>query len=104
MELTNALGFDLKKEQLDALSSNGVYTGEMFAEALAMPVSTDEEKEAKIAAVKKLYEELGIEEEAKKEIMHFHNLAMESAEALNLGKFKFEMLHRYAEMLLGRRK
>lgn len=77
---------------------------EMFAEALAMPVSTDEEKEAKIAAVKKLYEELGIEEEAKKEIMHFHNLAMESAEALNLGKFKFEMLHRYAEMLLGRRK
>ena len=34
MELTNALGFDLKKEQLDALSSNGVYTGEMFAEAL----------------------------------------------------------------------
>lgn len=34
LELTNALGFDLKKEQLDALSSNGVYTGEMFGEAL----------------------------------------------------------------------
>lgn len=34
MELTNALGFDLNKEQLDALSTNGVYTGEMFAEAL----------------------------------------------------------------------
>ena len=34
IELTNALGFDLKKEQLDVLSSNGVYTGEMFAEAL----------------------------------------------------------------------
>ena len=34
IELTNALGFELKKEQLDALSSNGVYTGEMFGEAL----------------------------------------------------------------------
>ena len=34
LELTNALGFDLKKEQLDALSDNGVYTGEMFGEAL----------------------------------------------------------------------
>ena len=34
LELTNALGFDLKKEQLDALSINGVYTGEMFGEAL----------------------------------------------------------------------
>lgn len=34
LELTNAMGFDLKKEPLDALSSNGVFTGEMFAEAL----------------------------------------------------------------------
>lgn len=34
LTLTNALGFDLKKEQLDALSGNGVYTGEMFGEAL----------------------------------------------------------------------
>ncbi len=34
LELTNALGFDLRKEQLDALSANGVYTGEMFGEVL----------------------------------------------------------------------
>jgi len=34
IELTNALGFDLDKSQLDELSENGVYTGEMFAEAL----------------------------------------------------------------------
>ena len=34
LELTNALGFDLKKELLDALSPNGVFTGEMFGEAL----------------------------------------------------------------------
>ena len=77
---------------------------ERFAEALAMPISTDEEKEAKIAAVKKLYEELGIGEEAKEEIKRFHNQAMGYVEKLNLGKIKSEMLHRYADMLLGRRK
>ena len=34
LELTNALGFELTKDQLDNLSSNGVYTGEMFGEVL----------------------------------------------------------------------
>ena len=34
LELTNALGFELTQDQLDALSTNGVYTGEMFGEAL----------------------------------------------------------------------
>lgn len=34
LQLTNALGFELTKDQLDKLSSNGVYTGEMFAEVL----------------------------------------------------------------------
>lgn len=34
LELTNRLGFDVKKEQLDELSKNGIYTGEMFAEIL----------------------------------------------------------------------
>ena len=77
---------------------------ERFADALAMPVSTDAEKEAKITAVKKLYEELGIEQEAKEEIRRFHYQAMGYVEKLNLGKIKSEMLHRYADMLLGRRK
>lgn len=34
LELTNKMGFELSKEDLDALSDNGVYTGEMFGEAL----------------------------------------------------------------------
>ncbi len=77
---------------------------ERFAEALAMPTSTDAEKEAKIAAVKNLYAELGIEQEAKEEIVRFHNQAMGYVKELNLGLIKSEMLHRYADMLLGRRK
>ena len=77
---------------------------ERFAEALAMPVSTDAEKEAKITAVKNLYAELNIEQDAKEEIIRFHNQAMGYVKELNLGLIKSEMLHRYADMLLGRRK
>ena len=77
---------------------------ERFAEAMAMPVSTDAEKEAKITAVKNLYAELNIEQEAKEEIIRFHNQAMGYVKELNLGLIKSEMLHRYADMLLGRRK
>ena len=36
--------------------------------------------------------------------MRFHNQAMGYVEQLNLGKIRSEMLHRYADMLLGRRK
>ena len=77
---------------------------EKLADALAMPVSTETEKEAKIAAVKAIYGELGIGDEALQEIQRLHAQAMESVEKLNLGMLKSEMLHRYADMLLGRRK
>ena len=75
-----------------------------LAGALAMPVSTEDEREAKVAAVKAIYGELGIEEEARQEIKRLHSQAMESVGKLNLGNLKSEMLHRYADMLLGRRK
>ena len=75
-----------------------------LADALTMPISTESEKEAKIAAVKAIYGELGIGDEALMEIQKLHTQAMESVEKLNLGMLKSEMLHRYADMLLGRRK
>lgn len=34
LQLTNQLGFDLQRSQLEAISPNGVFTGEMFAEVL----------------------------------------------------------------------
>ena len=78
-------------------------TGELAA-AMAMPVSTEEEKAAKIAVVKAIYDRLAVGEEAMEEIKRLHTQAMEYVESLNLGKIKSEMLHRYAAMLLGRRK
>lgn len=34
LDLTNQLGFEVSSKQMDQLSKNGVYTGEMFAEVL----------------------------------------------------------------------
>lgn len=82
-----------------ALEKDG--SGEL-AKALAMPISTDEEKEAKIARVKEIYDGLGTGDEAKNEIMRLHAQAMEYVDELNLGKIRSELLHRYAAMLLGR--
>ena len=77
---------------------------ERLADAMAMPVSTDEQKEAKIVAVKAIYDELEVGTEAMDEIKRLHSQAMEYVKRLNLGKIREEMLHRYADMLLGRRK
>lgn len=77
---------------------------EKLADALAMPVHSDAEKEAKIAAVKAIYNELGIGDEAVQEIKRFHSQAMEYVDKLDLGNIRKEMLHRYADMLLGRKK
>lgn len=77
---------------------------EALAEAMAMPVETEEQKAAKIAEVKKIYDSLGVGEEAAQEIKRFHEQALGYVEQLGLGKIRYEMLHRYADMLLGRRK
>ena len=69
-----------------------------------MGVGTEEEKQSKIDAVKAIYDELGTGDEALKEIQRFHEQALGYAEQLGLGKIRYEMLHRYADMLLGRRK
>ena len=73
-------------------------------DAMAMPVSTEEEKEAKIAAVKAIYAELGVGEEAKKEIIRLHSQSLAHAAALNLQPESYRLLENYAQKLLGRSK
>lgn len=73
-------------------------------QAMGMPVRNDEEKEAKIKRVKDIYEAIGIDEDAKYEIIKLHADAMENAGMTGLGKVRYEMLHRFADRLLGRNK
>lgn len=77
---------------------------EELLEAMAMPVDTVEQKNAKISRVKGIYDRLGVGDEAKAEIARLHGNAMEYAEKLETGGIRYEMLHRYANNLLGRKK
>ena len=71
-------------------------------EAMAMQTGTEAEKAAKIAKVKGIYEEIGVDEDAKYEIIKLHAKAMDYAGMIGLGKIRYEVIHRYADRLLGR--
>ena len=104
-----AIGGDIlnnKKTWLMIQAQNNASPAELeaLAAAMEMPISTDEEKAAKIAAVKDLYAQLGVEQQAKEEIVRLHNQAMEYVDRLGLTEGKQEAIRHYAETLLGRSK
>ena len=72
--------------------------------AMDMKAENEAEKAAKIGKVKEIYEALGIDEDVKYEIIKLHALAMNYAGLIGLGKVRYEMLHRYADRLIGRNK
>ena len=71
---------------------------------MEMPVDTDEQKAAKVSAVKELYAELGLEEEAKNEIIRLHAQALGHVAKLELAAEAEALLHSYASKLIGRTK
>lgn len=73
-------------------------------EAMVMPITTEEEKAAKIDAVKAIYAELEVGEEAKQEIIRFHSQSLSHATALNLQPEAYALLENYAKKLIGRTK
>ena len=75
-----------------------------LCEAMAMPVETEAQKEAKISTVKAIYDKLNVGEEAKKGIQILHEQAVGYAEALNLDKEATALLTSYASKLIGRSK
>ena len=77
---------------------------ESLTAAMAMPIATEQEKAAKISAVKDIYEKLGIGDDAKEEIQRLHNQAMGHIDALGLTEEKASTLRNYAATLLGRNK
>ena len=86
-----------------AFEKAGEMKGALLA-AMEMPMNTNEEKTAKIRAVKGIYDKLGIGEEAKQEIVRLHGQAMESVAALELPADAAALLHNYASKLIGRNK
>ena len=72
--------------------------------AMAMPVGTDCEKEAKILAVKAIYNKLNIGEEASLNIRQLNEQALGYAAELGLPDEAYQLLENYANKLIGRTK
>lgn len=77
---------------------------EAFFNAMAMPASTAEEKALKIAAVKSIYDRLGVADDAKAEIVRFNDLAIEAVSGIGLDAAKMDVLRTFAYKLVGRAK
>ena len=77
---------------------------EQLLAAMEMPIGTEEQKAAKIAAVKDIYAALGVGEEAKQEIVRLHAQAMDHIAQLGLEPEKAALLENYAKKLIGRTK
>lgn len=75
-----------------------------FLEAFALPVRSDAQKEAKIATVKQLYITLGVDKDAKAEILRFTAKAMDAVSDSGLAPEQLEVLQNFAEKLVGRAK
>ena len=77
---------------------------EQLLAAMEMPIGTEEQKAAKIAAVKDIYAALEVGEEAKQEIVRLHAQAMDHIAQLGLEPEKAVLLENYAKKLIGRTK
>ena len=104
-----AIGGDILNNKKNWLTTRAFEkaSGQMREELLAamkMPVATDEDKSAKIAAVKDIYAALEVGEEAKREIIRLHTQAMDHIARLGLAPEKAALLENYAKKLIGRTK
>ena len=93
-----------KKSWLTVRTMEKTVEKEVFLEAFALPSETPEQRAAKIAAVKEIYLEYGVDQDAKDEIVRFTQEALEAVADAGLGAVKVEALHRFAEKLVGRAK
>ena len=75
-----------------------------FLEAFALPAESEAQKAAKISAVKQHYVSLGIDRDAKDEILRFTARAMKAVEDSELTERQLEELDNFAEKLTGRAK
>ena len=72
--------------------------------ALDMPAESAEQKSAKIAAVKAIYCELGVDSDDKAEVVRYSRRALEAVRELKLPDQAHALLTEFAERLVGRAK
>ena len=72
--------------------------------ALDLPAESAEQKSAKIASVKALYCKLGVDSDAKAEVVRYSRRALEAVRELELPDQAHALLTEFAERLVGRAK
>jgi len=77
---------------------------EELLDAMDLPMNSEEHKLAKVEAVKRIYDILGVGEEAKQEIIRLHSQALGYVSQLGLAPEAEALLRSYAAALLGRQK
>lgn len=87
-----------------AIKSAGSEKGASLQQILSMPVATDEEKAAKVAAMKELYVSLGVDTAALSEIEKYHNLAYEAIASCGLSQEQLGRLRHYMDRLVDRKR
>jgi len=75
-----------------------------FLAAFALPADTPEQKAAKIAAVKEIYLQNGVDTDAKAEIVRFTEQAMQAVAGVGFDSRKLGILRDFAEKLVCRAK
>ena len=72
--------------------------------ALDLPSDTAEQKTAKIAAVKDIYCKLGVDSDAKAEVVRYNSRALDAVRSLELSPEALALLTAFADRLVGRAK
>lgn len=77
---------------------------EAFLSVFNAPVQDEAGKAAKIAKIKSLYDEIGIAALAREEIVRYSDMAMKALDQAGISPEAREMMHGFAEKLVGRAK
>ena len=100
-----AIGGDILNDKKTWLLTKAMEKdADAVGKAMALPSGTPERDKAKIDAVTAVYRDLGIDEDAKYEILKYTQKAMEHTGAIGLTRVESEILARYADKLVGRTK
>lgn len=75
-----------------------------FLKAFESKAETPEEMARKIAKVKSLYDELGVADDARAEIVRFTDRALDAVSGVGLSKVQIAALKEFADTLVGRAK
>ena len=75
-----------------------------FLTAYGMPVSTREEQDRKIDTVKQIYTAFEVDKDAKKEVIRYSQLAMDSVADAGVDDMRLAVLQKFADRLVGRAK